>query len=119
MDTPKSRIHWLDYLVFSAVLVISAGIGIFNGCFGNKQQTVAEYLLGGRRMRWLPVGLSIIVTFQSAIMYLGIPAEIYTHGLSFILYPVGKALSVVIVTMLFVPLLYPLKLTSVYEVSVG
>ena len=117
MGAPKSNIHWLDYFVFFAILAISAGIGIFHGCFGNKQKTAADYLLGGRKMRWLPVGLSILVTFQSAILLLGIPAEIYTQGTSFILFIIGMALSVVICAVLFVPLLFPLQLTSVYEVS--
>ena len=67
-------------------------------------------------MNWLPVGLSIMVTFTSAVLYVGVPAEVYIYGVSFVLFGFGIFMSMVITVLLFVPLLYPLKLTSTYEV---
>ena len=38
---------------------------------------VLDYLLGGRKMTCIPVGLSLAVSFMSAITILGVPAEAY------------------------------------------
>jgi sodium-coupled monocarboxylate transporter 8/12 len=51
---------WAEWLVFSSVLAVSVGIGIFFGCFGKKNQTNEEYLLGGRKMNPVPVALSLL-----------------------------------------------------------
>ena len=40
-------------------------------------------------------------------------------GTMYMIYPLGMSLSCVLVTVLIVPLLWPLKLTSSYEVSTG
>ena len=59
----------------------------------------------------------MLVSFQSAIMILGHCAEIYMYGgQMWIGEVVGFTLAVVITERFFLPLLYPLKLTSVYEV---
>ena len=116
MET-HSNFHWLDFVVFASILVISATIGIVHACLARKTASTADYLLGNRQLKWVPVGLSILVTFQSAILYIGIPAEIYTRGTSYFLFHFGMAASVIICAVLFVPLLFPLKLTSAYEVK--
>ena len=116
MEVSMNRFKWPDYVVFVSILVISVLIGIFHGCLGNRNKSSTDYLLGGRRMNWLPVALSIIVTFTSAILYVGIPAEVYIYGVSIVLIGVGMFIAMIITVILFVPLLYPLKLTSTYEV---
>lgn len=50
---------WYDYAFFSGMLSISALIGIYFGCFGSKQSTANEYLMGGRSMGVIPVSLSL------------------------------------------------------------
>lgn len=60
--SPKSEIafSWPDYGLFCAMLGLSALIGIYFGCFGSKQSTTKEYLLGGKTMHVLPVVLSLV-----------------------------------------------------------
>ncbi|GFR92974.1 sodium-coupled monocarboxylate transporter 1 [Elysia marginata] len=70
-----------DYVVFIGMLVISMGIGVFFALKGDRQRTQGEYLMGGRSMSVLPVAISILVSFQSAILMLGTPAEMYTQYL--------------------------------------
>ena len=53
---------------------------------------------------------------MSAILILGMPAEMYTAGTQFMLFAVGYVLAIIIAALVFVPLLYPLKLTSSFEV---
>jgi hypothetical protein len=40
----------IDYLIFGLMLAISAGIGVFYGCFGKKQTTSKELLVANRQM---------------------------------------------------------------------
>lgn len=53
----------LDYVLFGAMLVISAGVGIYFGFFSKtKQDSPMEYLLGGKSMKILPVAISLTAT---------------------------------------------------------
>jgi Na+/proline symporter len=65
----------------------------------------------------LPVVLSLLSSVLSAIIILGGAAEIYTQGAMYWLQGIGQWLATIIAGLLFVPLLYPLQLTSSYEVS--
>lgn len=108
-----------DWVVFAGLLLISACIGIYYALAGGKQRTTKEFLMGNRDLTIVPVAVSILVSFLSAILILGAPAEMYTKGTQYYLYLFGQMSAVVLATVLFVPLFYPLKLTSMYEVSLG
>jgi sodium-coupled monocarboxylate transporter 8/12 len=105
-----------DWLLFAAMLLISAGIGIFYAIKGYKHNTTKEFLMGGRQMQLVPIAISILVSFMSAILILGTPAEMYTQGTQYFMYVIGMILAVILAAQLFVPLLYPLNLTSSFEV---
>jgi sodium-coupled monocarboxylate transporter 8/12 len=98
------------------MLLISAGIGIFYAIKGYKHNTTKEFLMGGRQMQLVPIAISILVSFMSAILILGTPAEMYTQGTQYFMYVIGMILAVILAAQLFVPLLYPLNLTSSFEV---
>lgn len=112
----ERRLQVLDLIIFTLMLVISAGIGIFYSCRGDKQRTTNEFLMANRSMSVVPVAISILVSFVSAILVLGTPAEMYVNGTQYTLYVVGVVLAVIIANLIFVPLLYPLRLTSSFEV---
>ncbi|XP_033759654.1 sodium-dependent multivitamin transporter-like [Pecten maximus] len=104
-----------DFIVFAAALLISLGIGVYYALSGGRQKTTKEYLLGNRKMNIMPVGLSLMVSFESSIMMLGFPAEIYTYGIMFWWFTVGFMLAQLIAIRIVVPLIHPLRVTSVYE----
>lgn len=53
------RFSWVDYVVFVLMLAISAVVGVYWGFF-KKQSTQADYLLGGRNMKVVPVAMSLV-----------------------------------------------------------
>ena len=54
--------------------------GLYYGLIGSKQaKTTDEFLVGKRDNSILPVAVSILSSFLSAILILGTPAEIYTQ----------------------------------------
>jgi sodium-coupled monocarboxylate transporter 8/12 len=50
---------WYEYATFLTMLIFSAFIGIYYGCFGSKQATPKEYLLGGKKMKIFPIAVSV------------------------------------------------------------
>lgn len=50
----------IDYGVFALMLGISAAIGLYFGCFSGTEQTTEEYLLGGRKMKTIPIAISLV-----------------------------------------------------------
>ncbi|GFN78275.1 sodium-coupled monocarboxylate transporter 1 [Plakobranchus ocellatus] len=104
-----------DYVLLAVMLSGSMAIGLFFAFSNRNQKTKVDYLLGGRQMSALPVCLSLFATFQSAIAILGIPTEMYTYGTMYIYNIASMFLSYLVGIYTVIPLLYPLKLTSVYE----
>ncbi|XP_035660313.1 sodium-coupled monocarboxylate transporter 1-like [Branchiostoma floridae] len=104
-----------DYVVFSAMLCVSAGIGVYYACTGGKQSTQREFLVADQSMPTLPVMMSLLASFISAITVLAAPAEVYSNGTMFWFFAVSGSFSMVLVARLFVPTFYNLGLTSTYE----
>lgn len=61
----KVTFSWYDYILFCSMLVVSAAIGIYFGCFGSKQATTKEYLMGGKTMKVFPISMSLVARLVS------------------------------------------------------
>ena len=68
----------LDYAAIILYMLSTFGIAVW---FGRKQKTTDDFFVGGRRMPWFAVGLSILATLFSTISYLGSPGEMIKHGI--------------------------------------
>ncbi|XP_077287850.1 sodium-coupled monocarboxylate transporter 1-like [Arctopsyche grandis] len=104
-----------DYVVFAMMIMISTLVGIYFGCFGSKQKTAKEYLLGGKTMKVLPVGFSLVASSISGITLIGVPSEVYTDTAIYSLMIPSLLIACGLVSLLFLPVLYNLNITSVYE----
>uniref|UniRef100_A0A8C7I551 Sodium-dependent multivitamin transporter n=1 Tax=Oncorhynchus kisutch TaxID=8019 RepID=A0A8C7I551_ONCKI len=104
-----------DYVIFALLLVASTCIGLFYALSGGRQRTTQEFLLADRSMSCLPVSLSLLATFQSAVAILGAPSEIYTYGTQYWFLGVSYFLGLLIPAHVFIPVFYRLRLTSAYE----
>uniref|UniRef100_A0A452H3L0 Uncharacterized protein n=1 Tax=Gopherus agassizii TaxID=38772 RepID=A0A452H3L0_9SAUR len=104
-----------DYVVFGAMLLVSAVIGVYYAFAGGGQQTSKDFLMGGRSMSALPVALSLTASFMSAVTVLGTPAEIYRFGAIFCIFAITYFLVVLISAEVFLPVFYRLGITSTYE----
>ena len=80
------------------------------------QKTTEDYFVGGRRMNWLAVGLSMFAATFSPLSFVGMPREAaydnYHLYLAVLFIPLVVA---PLVGWLFVPLYHRLRLTSAYE----
>lgn len=56
----KISFSWIDYFLFTFIIIISVIVGIYFGCFGKKQKNANEYLLGGKKMKLFPIAISLV-----------------------------------------------------------
>ncbi|GFN86217.1 sodium-coupled monocarboxylate transporter 2 [Plakobranchus ocellatus] len=105
----------VDYVLFVLTLVISAGIGVFYAILDRNRNTPKDFLLGGRNMSVLPVALSLMVTFMSAMTLLGNPAEIYNYHTMFWWLVAAFLLAMTFAAHVFIPFFYRLGVTCTFE----
>ncbi|KAL7643192.1 UNVERIFIED_CONTAM: hypothetical protein RMT77_006482 [Armadillidium vulgare] len=103
----------VDYIVFALMLIVSLGIGIYSSFKGKKSPE--DFLMGNRDFGIVPVAMSLLTSFVSAISLLGYSGEAYAYGIEMYLFIVGIACGVGVAGVVCLPVLYPLKLTSVNE----
>nr|XP_055041608.1 solute carrier family 5 member 6a [Misgurnus anguillicaudatus] len=114
-DIVQMHFGTVDYVIFGVLLVASTGIGLYYAFSGGRQRTMQEFLLADRNMRCLPVSLSLLATFQSAVAILGAPSEIYTHGTQYWFLGCSYFLGLLIPAHIFIPVFYRLRVSSAYE----
>jgi len=113
-----ASLHWADYLILVVFLVISLGIGFYHSLTGGRQKTTSEFIMGNRKLMVIPTAISLLVSFYSAISLLGLTAEMYIYGAPYLVFSsVTPAIAVLFVERFMIPWLYPLKLTSIFDVS--
>ncbi|XP_065929206.1 sodium-coupled monocarboxylate transporter 1 [Magallana gigas] len=104
-----------DYIVCALALCVSISIGLYYACSGGRQVTTAEYHLGNRNLNFLPVMFSLMVTSQSSILILGAPAETYLYGFLATFIGFGFWFAYWLGARIIIPVVHPLKITSVNE----
>jgi Na+/proline symporter len=113
----SSVLQWPDYAVLVGFLLISLGIGFYHSVTGGRQKTTQEFIMANRKLGILPTAISMFVSFQSAIMILGLTAEMYQYGIQYLVWaPVSYALAILITERLVIPWIFPLKLVSINDV---
>jgi len=103
----------LDWLVIAAYGCLMLGVGAY---YSRQNQTAEEFLLGGRRMSPIALGLSLFSTLVSTLSYLGNPGEMIAHGPMMMTQSAAHPLIYVIVGYGLIPLLMRQPVTSAYEI---
>ena len=111
--TAYHQLEWLDYSMIGAYF---AGALWMAWIFSRRQHSAEEYFLGGRRMPWFAVGLSLMATLTSTVSYLATPGEVIKYGLmgamgGLLFYP----LIYLVIAYGLIPVFLRLQVTSIYE----
>uniref|UniRef100_A0A8C3WN40 Sodium-dependent multivitamin transporter n=1 Tax=Catagonus wagneri TaxID=51154 RepID=A0A8C3WN40_9CETA len=114
-EVNTSTFSTVDYVVFVLLLVFSLIIGLYHAYRGWGRHSLGQLLLADRKMGCLPVALSLLATFQSAVAILGVPSEIYRFGTQYWFLGCSYILGLLIPAHIFIPIFYRLHLTSAYE----
>ncbi|HEX8701114.1 MAG TPA: sodium:solute symporter [Myxococcaceae bacterium] len=102
----------LDWLVLvgTTAFIVVWGIWKTRGASSTE-----EYLRGNYEMRWTTIGLSVMATQASAITFLSVPGQAYEDGMRFVQFYFGLPLAMVIISAVFIPIYYRLKVLTAYE----
>ncbi|KAH8306344.1 hypothetical protein KR018_008410 [Drosophila ironensis] len=104
-----------DYFVFALMLGISAAIGVYFGFFAKGADTTEEYLMGGKRMKTIPIAISLVASQLSAISIMTIPAEMYAFGVNWFFNVVCMVIVVPLLNYVVIPVFYNNNITNCYE----
>ena len=74
---PTSSFHPIDWVIVIVYLVAMAAVGVY---FSRRQTSLDSYLMAGRNMSWLPVGLSLMAALNSGMDYLMQPSATIRYG---------------------------------------
>ncbi|NXC44554.1 SC5AC protein, partial [Penelope pileata] len=110
----KKFVAW-DYVVFAALFLVCASIGVFFAIKERKKKTSKEFLVGGKQMSCGPIAFSLTSSFMSAVTVLGTPADVYRYGASFVLFFFAYTFVIIFTSELFLPVFYRSNVTSTYE----
>ena len=103
---------WIDWTVMLGTLFFIVAYGVWK-TRGSKN--IKGYLLGGKESNWWTIGLSVMATQASAITFLSTPGQAYMEGMGFVQFYFGLPLAMIIISTVFIPLYYKLKVYTAYE----
>jgi solute:Na+ symporter, SSS family len=101
----------------SGVLLLYFGIIIFIGLYmGRKEENLADFALGGRRIPWWAVLASIIAAETSAGTFFGTPGEGFAlRSYTYLQLALGTIIARILVSYIFIKPYYDYKVYSIYE----
>lgn len=109
---PRAGLQWVDFVGVGLYLLVTAGIVAWSSL---RQKDTEDYFLGGRRMPWMAVGLSLLATLMSSISYMGVPGEMIKNGIAMFAQYMALPFSMTVVLLVWMPFFMRMRFTSAYE----
>jgi SSS family solute:Na+ symporter len=102
----------LDYAVIGLYALALLAVGRY---YARRVRTADDYLLGGRSMSPLMIGLSLFATLTSTLTYLALPGEMIKNGPVVFAEILSFPFALVIVGWVLIPRIMRQRVTSGYE----
>lgn len=109
---PVSRMGAVDYGAIAVYIGVLVCMGWY---FSRRERTTEQFFLGGRKIPWWAVGLSIFGTSLSAITYLSIPAQAFATNWVFFNANMAIFLVAPIVTVFYIGHYRKWPIATAYE----
>lgn len=103
----------LDWVVVALFLLWMLWIGYQSG---RRNRTAEDYVLGGRTMNPVMVGISLFATLLSTLSYLSYPGEMIKYGPVVFIGLAAFPIAYFLVSRLMIPRYMKMKVTSAYEI---
>jgi solute:Na+ symporter, SSS family len=101
----------LDWLVLLGTI---AGIVLYGAWRSRGVRDVERYVRDDT-LRWPTIGLSIMATQASAITFISTPGQGFADGMRFVQFYLGLPLAMIVISAVFVPVYYRLRVRTAYE----
>ncbi len=102
----------LDFLVMGLYFAFLVAIGVY---FSKRENTSADFFLGGKRVPWWAAGVSIFGTLLSAITFLAVPAIAYSTNWVYFVGNVSIVFVAPVIVYAYLPFFRRLDVTTAYE----
>jgi Na+/proline symporter len=102
----------LDWIVLLGTV---ATIVLYGAWRTRGVRNVDGFVRGDAQLRWPTIGLSIMATQASAITFISTPGQGFADGLRFVQFYFGLPLAMIVISAVFVPVYYRLKVRTAYE----
>jgi solute:Na+ symporter, SSS family len=103
----------LDWAVLVLTTATIVGWGLYKTRGAAKSSD--EFIRGAYVQKWPTIGLAVMATQASAITFLSTPGQAYEDGLRFVQFYFGQPLAMVLISAVFIPIYYQLKVNTAYE----
>ena len=108
--------HYLGWIDWSVIGLYALGMVAVGFYYARRARTREDYLLGGRQMRPVIVGLSMFASLLSTLSYLAYPGEVVQNGPMILGLVFAYPFVAVVVGWLIIPYVMKLQVTSAYEI---
>merc|ERR1719427_1945879 len=95
------------------MLLVSAAIGVYFWWKGQKN--TEEFLMASRSMGTIPMTMSLVASFMSAITLLGTPAELYVSGTQYVALVLAYPFVMGATAHMFLPVYERLQVATSYQ----
>jgi SSS family solute:Na+ symporter len=102
----------INYTVLIVYMAMMFTVGLW---VRGKQETIEDYCLGGRRMPWFIVAMSMFASLASAISYMGLPARAFEENICQIVLGPASVLVAPLAICSFYPIYRRMNITTTYE----
>ena len=102
----------LDWIVLVGTLAVIISYGLWRS---RGARDVNTYVLGDGTLRWPTIGLTIMATQASAITFISTPGQGFSDGMRFVQFYLGLPLAMILISAVFVPVYYRLRVRTAYE----
>ncbi|KAL1447700.1 hypothetical protein MTO96_028402 [Rhipicephalus appendiculatus] len=109
-------VRLMEYIIFGFLMACNLSLGLyFSFRKTGTSGTTAEVFLGNRLLRTIPLAASSVASLISSTGLVGFPAHYYAYGWHTSWCYVMPLVFVPLSTHVFVPVLYRLRITSIFE----
>jgi solute:Na+ symporter, SSS family len=106
--TSLAALDWLVLLGTIAAIVVY-------GAWRSRGVRDVERYVRDDSLRWPTIGLSIMATQASAITFISTPGQGFADGMRFVQFYLGLPLAMIVISAVFVPVYYRLRVRTAYE----
>lgn len=93
-----------DYAVIAIYLILTIAVGIV---IGRRIKTGTDFFLGGRRLPWWAIGMSLVATDIGGTDIIGVGGAAYSHGLAVANFEwIGCIPAMIVGAFIFIPFFY-------------
>lgn len=104
--------NWLDWAILAGTILFIVLYGTWKN---RKTKNMDSYFRNDERVKWFTIGISVMATQASAVTFISVPGQAFEDGMRFAQFYFGLPLAMIVISAVFVPVYYKLKVYTAYE----